>query len=426
MNLEQMRARLAAILAKLQDFDKEETLTDGELSEVNELSGEFETLKNQIEAKEKIQAMATPTSSRKVASSPVAAVEVGQDRRAMDPKAGFKTAGEFYRAVAQASSGRQADQRLTIQAGMSEKGGMEEGAFLIPEDFRMEIQKKVNSDESLLPKTRQFKTSSNSLVLPTYELAPWDSTGIQAYWEGEAATHQESKLAFGETAMRLHKLTALVKATDELLEDAPALESFIKSEAPVAIMNKINNAIISGSGVGMPHGFLNSAFKYKVAKESGQSADTVLFANINKMLGRILPQSFAKAVWIVNPAVLPLLREMKFDPSATVPVPVYLPPNGVSEAPYGTLYGRPIMPMLGAVKALGDEGDISLVDLSYFYTVQKTAGIRQEMSTHVYWLSDQTAFKFITRLAGQCPFKAPVSTENGAFSMSGFITLEDR
>jgi HK97 family phage major capsid protein len=224
--------------------------------------------------------------------------------------------------------------------------------------------------------------------------------------------------------MKLHKLTALVKVTDELLEDAPALESWIKGEAPVAMVNKINNAIIAGTGVGQPLGILNSGFKYQIAKEVGQAADTVVFENINKMYARIIPASIGRSVWLVNPAVLPQLRTMKFD--VTNGVPAYLPTTGISGAPYGTLFGIPIMPMLGGVKALGDEGDIVLADLSFMYTAYKTAGIKSEMSTHVYFSTSETAFKFTMRIAGQCPFKTPIKTEFGNYELSAFVTLADR
>lgn len=426
MNLEQMKARLAAILAKLEEYKAVANYSAEDITNVNALSEEFEGLKAQIETQEKIEVMTAKAgeSTRKVTPLAAVNVDVGVNRQALDPSGGFKSQGEFFKAVANAASGR-IDKRLTVQGAMQEKVG-EEGGFLIPGDFRQEIQKKVTGDESLLSRCRQFQTASNTLVLPTNEVAPWDGTGVQAYWEGESASYVESKTKFGEANLRLHKLTSLVRVTEELLEDAPALESWIKGEAPGAMLHKVNSAIIAGSGAGMPMGILNSTFKYKVAAESGQTASTINFANINNMLGRILPASFAKSVWIVNPAVLPQLRAMKFDLTSSTPIPVYMPPAGVADAPYGTLYGRPILPMMGAVKALGVEGDIALIDFSYYYAAIKTTGIKSDVSTHVYFLTQESAFRFSMRIAGQCPFKAPISTENGSFQMSAFVTLADR
>ncbi len=425
MNLEQMRARVGEILAQLEKLSTIENFTNEDAEAVNELHGEYETLKKSIEAKEKLEAVqaSASTSTRKVAPAPIARAEVGVDRRTLDPKAGFTNAGDFYKAVKEASFGS-VDNRLKIANAAYEKFG-EDGGFLVPSDFRSEIQKKVMGDESLLSRTRQFPISANAISMPVNETSPWEG-GVQAYWEGEGQLHTESKPKFGMLDLKTKKITALVKVTDELLEDATALEAFIKAEAPEAILHKVNVAIISGDGVGKPTGFLNSAFKYKVAKEVGQAADTIVFENIVNMYSHLLPRSLSRAVWLVNPAVMPQLRLMKFDASAASPVPAYMPPSGLAGAPYGTLMGLPILPMIGGVKGLGDEGDISLVDLSYYFTAFKTQGVKQDVSLHAYWDKDMVGYKFQMRLDGKVPFTSPVSTENGGFQMSGIVTLEDR
>ena len=413
-----MKARLAEIVAKLEGFNAAVSFSDEDLTTINDLNDEFSSLKNQIEAREKIENMSksASTSTRKVKND-----QVQTPKAEVSSK--FKTVGEFFQSVRGAANGS-VDKRLRAEGAMERSG--EDGGFLIPTDFRKEIQTKVTGDESLLSKTFQIKTGSNHISIPVNETAPWDGTGIVAYWEGEGKPMTESKGKFGQFDSKLHKLTALVRVTDELLEDAPALESFIKAQAPMAMMHKVNSAIINGDGVGKPSGFLNSGFKFKVSKESGQAADTVRFENIVNMQARILPQSFAKSAWLVNPAVLPQLRLMKFDASAASPVPAYMPPSGLAEAPYGTLMGRPIYPMMGGVQALGDEGDISLVDLSYYISAYKTSGVTSDMSTHVHFDTNETAFRFTMRIAGGCPYKAPVTTENGNFQMSGIVTLEDR
>lgn len=415
-----LKARMAEIVAKLAELNEVEEFDADQVQIVNGLTAEYEELKVKIEAKEKSDAILASLTKGERKTAPK--VEVMEKK--IDPRANkFKNAGEFFSAVKDAAYGKMAPQ-FQNAAALESIG--EDGGFLIESDFRSEIQKKVMGDESLLPRTKLFQTSKNILSLPVNEVAPWDGTGIQAYWENEGSIHSDSKSKFGEANFKLRKITAYVKASDELLSDAPALESWIRSEAPAAIMHKINAALISGDGVNKPLGFLNSGFKFKVSKEGGQAAATIKFENIVKMTGRILPQSFARSVWICNPAVLDQLRLMKFDSAAASPVPAYLPPAGLSEAPYGTLMGRPILPMMGGTKALGTEGDIALVDLSYIYSVVKTTGIISDMNTSVLWDRDMAAFKFQMRVDAHCPFKTPVVTENGNYSMSAFVTLEDR
>jgi HK97 family phage major capsid protein len=193
--------------------------------------------------------------------------------------------------------------------------------------------------------------------------------------------------------------------------------------APEAIMHKINEAILTGNGIGKPKGILTSGFKVTVAAESGQGADTVVARNVIKMYSRMIPRSRANAVWFINPEVEEQLKSMTDDNGNFI----YIAPGSqMNQTPYGTLLGRPVLPLLGGMKALGDEGDIMFADLSYYYSIMKSAGIRSDVSTHLYFDRDQTAYKFIMRVDGSCPFKSPVVTQYGNYEMSGFVTLADR
>lgn len=414
MTLEEMRARAGEIAETLAKLENVENFSDEDINTVNTLNSEFSNLKTQIETKEVIAniSAASTVSTRKTApvAAPVAVVEA--------KNGGFKSAGEFFMAVKNAGLGNK-DARFNNTA--FEKYA-EDGGFLVPENFSTNIEKKLSGDESLLARTRQFSVAGNALTLPTDETSPWNG-GVQAYWVAEGNAIAESKGKLGQASWRLNKIAALVKATDELLDDAVAMESYINLMAPEAIVHKINSAIISGDGAGKPTGVLNSDFKVTVSKEAAQAADTVVAANIVKMYSRMLPMSRANAVWFINPAVEEQLRLM-VDANGNY---IYLAPGSqLNQTPYGMLMGRPVVPMLGSMPALGDLGDILFADLSYYYTIIKSGGVKNSVSTHLYFDRDITAFKFTMRLDGKCPFKAPVVTEFGNYEMSAFVVLEAR
>lgn len=420
MNLEQMKARLAEIVAELDTFSEAESFSAEQLESINALNEEFSTLKSNIQAQETIIAMrkevSTGTRQVKPAAALPGSVEVKATRT--EKMGGFQNVGDYLMAVKKAASG---DIDKRFQNAMFEKNG-EDGGFLVPEEMMTEVTKKMGGDESLLARTRQFTIGGNSLSLPTDENQPWNG-GVQAYWTAEGAPLTSSKHSFGTAAWRLHKVAALVKTTDELLEDAVALESYIRSMAPEAIMHKINEAILTGNGVGKPTGILNSGFRITVPKESGQAADTILARNVIKMYNRMIPASRARAIWLINPQCEDQLKTMKDDEGAFI----YLTPGSqLNQTPYGTLLGRPVLPLLGGMKALGDEGDIMFVDFSYYYSIVKSGGMKNAVSTHLLFDRDQTAYKFIMRVDGSCPFKNPVVTQYGNYEMSGFVTLEDR
>ncbi len=229
-----------------------------------------------------------------------------------------------------------------------------------------------------------------------------------------------------ECDIKLHKVAAKVSVTDEMLEDAPLIESIIMADAPEVIMAKINTAIIQGSGVKQPEGILNSGFGYEVAKEAGQSADTIVFNNLKKLYTHALPRAKRNGIFLYNVACEEQLIGMKLDPASTDSMSVYLPNNSIAGAPYGQLWGKPVFPMAGAMPELGKAGDIMFVDLGYYFSAVKTGGIKRQISVHALWDEDKTSYKFSFRVGGKCPFKQPASTEFGNYQLSGLLYLQNR
>jgi len=422
MNPEQIRARLLEIQNQLEGMSaSDEGYSTDQVESINALNAEFEGLTTQLETAEKVEAMkakASASTGRKVAPAAGVRVEVGANR-ATDRFGGFNSSGEFLMAVKRAGTHGDVDKRFQNIA--YEKSG-EDGGFLVPEEISQAIVKKLESSESLMAGTTSYKVGGNALTLTLDESQPWNQ-GIQAYWTAEGAAITASKAAFSQASWRLNKLAALVTATDELLDDATALESYIKTSAPAAIMHKLNSAIISGNGAGKPQGFINSPFAVTVAAEGGQAADTVVARNIIRMYSRMIPDARAGAAWYINAGVEEQLYLMKDDVGNFI----YLAPGSqMNQSPYGTLMGRPVIPMMSGMPALGDVGDIVFANLKYYYMIEKAAGVKSASSIHLNFDKELTSFRFSLRVDGKCPFKTPVTTEFGAHSMSGFVLLAAR
>jgi HK97 family phage major capsid protein len=422
MNLEKIINRLAEIAASLEGIVAgDDGYTDEQIQSIESLNAEFESLSKQKETLETVEAMkakAAPVGRKTTgveASAP--RIQVGEDRS--KKMGGFESAGAWLMAVKNAGRTGEVDKRLL--ATMKESIG-EDGGFLVPEEMSSGILKKLGSDESLMSRTNVIQVSSNNLTLNVDENQPWNG-GVQAYWTAEGASMAESKPNFKQVGFRLQKLAALVKATDELLDDATALESYISAAAPEAIMHQVNKAIINGNGVGKPTGIINSDFTVQVAKESGQANDTVVSANVLKMYSRMFPGSRSKAAWYINPAVEESLRTLT-DADGNY---IFVAPGGqLNQTPYATLLGRPVIPLMGGMPALGDVGDIIFGDLSFYYMIRKAAGVKSATSIHLHFDKEITSFRFSLRLDGRVPFTSPVTTEYGSYDMSAFITLEAR
>jgi len=102
---------------------------------------------------------------------------------------------------------------------------------------------------------------------------------MQDYWLSDAAEKQDSKPKFRQIGLSLNKLVGLCYATDEVLQDANALEITILLEFVEEIAFQIDDAIINGSGAGQRLGVINSSATVTAIKETGQAASTVVFVN---------------------------------------------------------------------------------------------------------------------------------------------------
>lgn len=348
------------------------------------------------------------------------------ENRANDGKRGYKSFGEYAKTVVAASIGNGFDQRLAAAPGtVGSEGVGQDGGFLIPPDFSKDIFQLSLADDSLIPMTDNVETGANSMIFPKDETTPWGTDGVRAYWQVEGSAALATKPKFGTSLMQLHKLMALVPLTNELLDDTSALNSYLPKLVARSIMWKTNEAIINGDGAGRPQGALNAAAAVVVAKEAAQATQTVATNNILKMIARLPPGSFPNSVWMITPDALPSLFGLTLGN-----YPIYLPTTntsagGLQLSPYGTLMGRPIM-VSQHVPVFSAQGDISLLDMSYYRTLTKAGGMQTATSMHLYFDADALAFRTTFRLDGQPKIVAPIAQAKGGLTLSPFVLLAAR
>lgn len=347
----------------------------------------------------------------------------GETQANQKSTSGFKGLGEFALAVHKASTpGGSIDPRLHTKgpSTYANEGAGGSGGFLVPQEWSQQLWQIVTGEESLLSRTNQIPTSRNSLSLPVNQTTPWGSSGVEAYWVDEAEQIGQTRPQFEYRNLRLHKLAALVPASDELLEDATALSAFIGAEAGRAIRYKADDALINGNGVGKPLGVLNSPALVTIDAEANQDPDTLVAENVAKMYARMPAPHINNAVWLINQDVLPQLLSMTLGNQQ-----IYLPPNGMAGAPFGTLLGRPVL-LSQHAQTLGNVGDIMFVDLSQYLALTKADGLDSASSMHLWFDYDITAFRFTFRIAGQPWLNAPIPPDNSSDPLSPFVTLAVR
>lgn len=387
-----------------------------------------------------------------------------------DRKNGFSCLGEMLQAVGKAGRGGRPDPRLSgifgdfdaqgrFQAAGGSDGALNEavpseGGFLVNADYSDKIyQRSYLTGEITRRCTRQpVSNTSNRLVLRVVdEDSRADGSrmgGVLSYWQNEADTFLSSRPKFRRIELVLNKLTALVYATDELLDDVAALEAWIMQNLPTEINFRTEDSIFQGTGTGQPAGIFNSAAFQ--ALSPGGTANIITGTDVIAMLAQfwypgmrntiaayssenLTPDGggagprIPAAAWFVSQSTIPQLfnlqQPMQGSGSA-VPAVVLLyhaPGDNPLYGPYGELMGLPVIPTEHNA-ALGTKGDIVLADLSQVLLADKGA-VQAAASMHVRFLYDEMAFRFTYRVDAQTTWKKPLTPKDGGPTLSPFIGL---
>jgi len=325
--------------------------------------------------------------------------------------------------------------KIVMAAGDGMEAGLKaDGGVLLPPAFSTTIQDKVGMEsDSLMAETDMLPAlpyGVESMEFPVVnETSRADgsrSGGIQGRWKAELTQMSESKPKLKDVKLEPQQLYALCYVADKLLQNAPQLEAFLSGRVADEFNFKIGDSIINGTGSGQPRGILTGATdapRVQIAKESGQAAATIVTANLEKMYARMPGNRLAGAKWYVNQDVLPQLFSLT-KAVGTGGVPVFMPGNNISGAPFGTIYGNPIK-ITEYNATLGTEGDIIFANMKQYATITRGT-VQSAMSIHLKFDFNQTAFRFITEVDGQPWISSSITPFKGSNKLSPFVTLQTR
>ncbi len=343
----------------------------------------------------------------------------------------FKSLGENLQAIQQyyVSRGANLDNRLVRAPTGAGEFDPTAGGFLVQTDFAASIFMLAHGMGDLFNRVNMIPIGPNSNGL---KIAGIDETsratgsrwgGVQSNWVADGVAGTESKPKFRLIEFDLKKLISKMTVTDELIADASAFTAIASQAFSEEIMFMTEDAIVEGSGAGQPLGYLNSGAKISVAKETGQAAGTIVKENLDKMWSRVWARSRSNAVWIYNQDIEPQLFALNAAVGTGGQL-VFMPPGGISQAPFATLFGRPAF-ATEYNATLGTENDIACVDLSQ-YTIVDKGGVQMATSLHVAFDTDEMRFRITYRVDGQPMWHSPITPFKGSATKSPFVTLAAR
>lgn len=399
-----------------------------EISHMNDLMGDIEEIEKIVATiirEERINHR-LEKNEEPVTVSKSARIETS-DNRSKDK---FGSLGEQLCSIIEAGRPNgKTDPRLYNAASGLNETVPSDGGFLIQQDFANKLFENLFDNGLIAGKCQKVPISGNAngtVINGFDETSRASSTagGVVIYWAEEAAEKTSSKPKFRRVELNLKKMIGLCYLTDEMIMDAATIQATVGNAFKGAMDFTLQNAIINGTGAGMPLGVLNAGCLVSVSAEAGQAADTVVTENIVKMYARRFASQTGNYAWYYNQDIEPQLLTMSLS-VGTGGAPVYMPPGGLNDSPYGKLMGLPAY-AIEQCPTLGDAGDIILANFADGYVLAEKGGLKQDMSIHVRYVYDETALRFVLRVDGQ-PWRASALTPfKGSNTQSHFIALEAR
>jgi len=244
--------------------------------------------------------------------------------------------------------------------------------------------------------------------------------GFTASYTAEAGTISEADPKTRSMTLAAKKLTGLIRFSSELAQDIPGGENQIINLCGRGLAWYRDKAFLKGSGVGEPLGILNSGCLVTVAKETGQSADTIIYENLTKMMAAMFAGSFQNSFWLCHQSTIPQLLTLSIAVGTGGDyIPVMTRAGGGFE-----ILTRPVI-FTEKTEKLGDKGDIILIDASQ-YVVGLRSGMRFDTSIHVHFTTDELLARLIERHDGQPLWDSTLTLEDGSTEVSPFVVLAAR
>ena len=240
--------------------------------------------------------------------------------------------------------------RNALQVGTDTEGG-----YLVPDTFEKKLITTLEEENVIRKHAHVFTTSSGSHKIPVV------STRGTAAWVDEEGQIPESDDAFGQQLIGAHKISTLIKVSEELLNDSAFdLENYFATEFARRIGNAEEAAFLTGNGSGKPTGILadigGAEIGVTAASETAITADEIidLFYSLKSPYRK-------KAIWVLNDRTIKAIRKLK-DSNGQ-----YLWQPALHEGEYDTILGKriytsPFAPEIGA-----GAKTIAFGDFSYYW-----------------------------------------------------------
>jgi HK97 family phage major capsid protein len=371
-----------------------ETRSEADLAKFNELDAKYASLTKAIEAEVRFDAIKN---------------NMGEalDKRAISSNS--KSSDEEYRSafLAWARSGDLNELRATTNLNTYTSA---EGGINVPTILFQTIQRTIAQNSVMRNIGARVIQTTSTTNLPIV------ASGVTAAFikEADSGSYSPTLPTFSSAQLGAYKASALVKTSEELLQDASTdLEATLAAEVGTGFANLEERAFVSGSASDEPRGLVrfttaggNSVLTQNLGSQSGSFLDGMINAYY-KMPGVRRQES----VWIVGDGLASAMRQVKASTAGT-----YLwemstqagQPDRFLGRPVYVTYALPTTWQVGNVGGallypqhfvIGDRGGVSLQRLNELYAAEGNIGWRAYKRFDCALTDGNSLVKLVTNVA---------------------------
>lgn len=279
---------------------------------------------------------------------------------------------------------RKAFQELQTKA-LSESNDAKGGIF-VPEDFRLQVIKKIPNFSNLGALVNRQNTSKDVMRWPTIPYATDDiaTSGVTVTYEDETDEVTETDFEMGNVAVPVRKARALIKVSNDLLEDSAIdIIDLLTSLLAEAFGLDEDYQLVSGAGGKKPEGFMTNA---DIDAINNGHATVLQYNGLCNFIYGLPEQYTPNARVLMKRESIALLRQIKDDNGN----PIWSPSMTAGEP--STLFGAPIKTTQRMPAVASAAKPMIYGDFKRLVTVADRVGMTIKRLDEKYAETDQVGF----------------------------------
>ena len=267
-------------------------------------------------------------------------------------------------------------------------GKDDEGGYTVPDEFERRLVQGLEENNIFRQMAHVIRTSSGTRKIPVA------NDTMEASWIDEGEAIPETNTKFAQTTLSAYKMGAMVKVSNELLNDSAFdIAAYIADRFGKAMGMAEERAFIVGTGDKQPTGLLNDTIGAEIGVTAAGS-DTVTFDELFQLYYSLKSPYRSKAAFLCNEELLLHLMMLK-DGNGNY---IWKPSLDIGKP--DTILGRPVytsgfMPGVSAGQKV-----MAFGDYSYYWVADRASRTFKRLNER-YAEYDQVGFMTTQRVDGK-------------------------